>query len=305
MIKRFFILIIIILISVAAVYSSDRTEILLDKAIEEFSKENYDEALRIIDMVLIEEPDNDIAQMYKRTIEDVAQLDKVEDAQSEERTDESRNNNGGNDSDEGNSGDDGTAENREILSISTYIGSTLDREMILEEGLKIILGIPVIELKLRSNPIDYDVNTIFDKQPPFNELFSFDNYSFDFGIGARYYPFNSKTKNSGFFDFKLGATNFTIDVDKVVPYLGFDTEVRIFSMFGDNLIFNNFWIGGRGNLYFYDNNVTNNYTIEGKLGMRVAFFNIGVFYGMSQMESITYTTKYNQTYGGLILGFNF
>lgn len=302
MVKRLLLFILIILASIMPAYTNERTEALLDRAIEEFSRENYEEALSIIDMVLIEEPDNNIAKMYKKTIEDVAELDKVEDMQTS-----GDNNNGSiNSSDNGNKNDSDDIESAsEIISLTSYIGSTTDKDLIFEQGLKIILGIPLVELKLRSNPIDYDVNTIFDQPPPFSELISYDNYCFDIGIGARYHPFNKLAANGGYFDFKLGATNFSIDVDKVVPYVGFDSEVRIFCMLGDNLIFNNFWIGGRGNLYFYDDNLTNNYIIEGKVGMRAGFLNIGAFYGVSKMESIEYTTEYNQTYVGLLLGLNF
>lgn len=304
MVKRLFLLTIIVFTSVLSAYSNERTEALLDKAIEEFSKENYSEALSIIDLVLIEEPENNVAKMYKKTIEDVAELDRVEEMQSNGKESEVHRNNKDHSNDNNNHNEESQSL-KEIISLASYIGSTTDKKLILEQGLKIILGIPLVELKLRSNPIDYDINTIFDQPPPFSELVVYENYCFDFGIGARYYPFSNRVSNGGFFDFKLGATNFSVDIDKVVPYLGFDSEVRILSMFGDNLIFNNFWIGGRGNLYFYDDNLTNNYIIEGKVGMRAGFFNIGAFYGVSKMESMDYTTEYNQMYGGLLLGFNF
>ncbi len=70
---------IIFLTATNIVFADERTDDMLDRVIEEFSNENYQEALKIIDDVLILEPNNNVALMYKKTIEDVSKVDENED----------------------------------------------------------------------------------------------------------------------------------------------------------------------------------------------------------------------------------
>lgn len=280
------------------VFSTESTETMLDNAIEEFSKENYDRALEIIDMVLINEPDNSVALDYKKTIKEISEINteeetvlEVKDVPSGEKKvigqkiteEEDRN-------------------KKEVLSLSTYIGNSSDNKLILEQGAKIILGIPMVEFITRTVPMNYNVTKLSNDLPT-DEFKDIDNYSFDFGLGIRTTPFKERTDNGGWADIKIGATGFT-NIDLVVPYIGFDSELHLLSAFGDNMFFNSFWIGGRGKLYIHNDKIVNNYFIQGKAGFEIGFFDIGAFYGVANMETFE-TEVFNQTFYGLKLGFSF
>lgn len=304
--KRVLLLFIIICGAHSLIFSDDFVNDQLDKSIDEFSQKNYDSALEIINGVLIVEPDNSIALMYKKTIEDVISIDEdineiieedletpnkdtVPDTESilpppQEEVEEIKKEN--------------------ILSFSTYIGKDLNNSLFFEERIKIILGAPIIEVQLESIAIDYGEELINFATIPFENIFNFENYNLDIGIGYRYKPFNKITEFGGYFDLKLGVTNFSNSIDLIVPYLGFDTETALLSSIGNNIIFNNLWVGGSGSIYSFNGVFINNIKIEGKIGINIGFIKIGAFYSYSNIESIIDGSFNNKVYG-LIIGVTF
>lgn len=305
--KRVFIFFIIMIGVHSLSFSNDFTDDQLDRSIEEFSKKNYDTALDIIDGILLVEPDNSTALMYKKTIEDVISIDEeiavILDEELKTSTSEEISNTSIESTISSNSEVSRTNRNP-ILSISSYIGQDSNNMLIVETRTKIILGSPVLEVKLISDPIDYDIIRININTLPVEEIINYNNYALDFGIGYRYKPFNKVTDKGGYFDFKLGVSNFSRDGNLVVPYVGFDTETAILSSFGNNMVFNNIWIGGSGSVYSFDGEYTNNFKIEAKAGINIGNIKIGAFYSYSNIDSVT-DNSFNNTIYGVITGINF
>lgn len=299
---RYAFLLLIIITSFGAIYSSEYTDALLDKAIEEFSKENYTEALSIVDEVLIEEPENTTAQMYKKTIEDVSTIDKIEDLNNGKSVNSSKKEESNNSEDTLTNYSEKT-DLPEILNVYTYIGSTSENEFIAEQKAKIYLGLPVFEIAVKTNTIDYDINTIFSETFPIEDINVIDSNSIDISMGVRFIPENILKKNPGFLDFKIGALSFLnysdIERDKVtIPYVGYDAELHLLKLFGSNLIFDNIWFGTKGNIYLYNSEIVNNYHIEFKGGFRVGHFNFGSFFNTTDLDSISF----RKVSYGIILG---
>lgn len=300
--KSLFIFYILIIFPVMLVSSSEQTDILLESAIEEFSKENYDGALEIIDRVLEEEPDNTIAQDYRKTIEEIANINNGNDEVVEEEEgdkpdllEELGAKNGNKNKDKS---------KKDVLSIYAYGGVSTDNYLIMEQGIKLILGLPVFNISVKTNPLSYEDNEeTGDEALELQDLFSSSNMGFDFSVGLRYFPYERRNVNGGFADFKLGAFNFTED-DTVIPYVGFDAEVHMLAVLGSNFFFNNFWLGGRGSLYLHNDQVVDNYYIEGKAGINLGHFNIGAYYSVADMTSLE-TEIYNKTAYGIKLGLSF
>lgn len=300
--RGFFIILFISFMTIS--YANDYTDQLLDDSIEEFSRKNYEQALEIIDSVLIVEPDNEIAKMYRKTIKDVITIDKeaaiaeseiiLETAKevivdpsaivSESETFQYDSN------------------GHDILSSSVYIGQDTDSQLIIEERIKIYLGLPVIEFKLLSKPMEYDFSSISIERIPIDKILNFDNYCIDFNVGLRFIPFFNI--NGGFFDVKVGVTNFSTDEPFVVPYIGFDTEVFILSPIAENFIFNSLWVGGGGAIYNLDGSSINNYRGEIKVGIRAGVLNLGWFHNITLIDSLENDSFKTATYG-MIIGFNF
>ncbi len=304
--RKNFIIIYLVIFSLlpVAVTAQSSTDDMLYSAIEEFSLENYETALEIIDNILKLEPDNNLALLYKKSIEDVylnnSNEELVIESQPLEVKEETQVLT--------KSADTVSEEKKyqdfdDLISLTSYLGSTPDKEMVFETGLKLILGLPIIEFKTRSNSIDYDINRFTLESFPLEKLMSMDTYNLDFGIGLRYIPFENRVKRAGFLDFKIGATNFSLE-DIVVPYIGFDTELFLLSLIDDNSIFESLWIGGRGSIHYFNGDVVDNYSLEFKAGFRIGPFNIGGFYGLTNIDSLE-TAQYNQTVYGLMFGLNF
>lgn len=301
--KRILLFLIISFFFNSLIFSSEYTEDMLDRSIEEFSQKNYESALKIIEDVLKVEPENSIALMYKKTIEDVISIDEeiiselnsvevikpiiVEDKEliknsdipGEEKKENSRN---------------------EILSLSTYIGNNLDDKLVLEYRAKLILGLPILEIKFLSTAIDYDIINISFNSIPLDEMFNYENYNIDFGIGYRYKPFEKVTEHGGFFDLKLGVTNFSRSSNLVIPYIGFDTESFILSPIANNIIFNNIWVGGSGSLYSYNGDFVNNFKIEAKAGITFGIMKLGIFYNNVYLDAVDKNLFNDINYGVLI-----
>lgn len=295
-------LLLIIFISFGVIYSSEYTDALLDKAIEEFSKENYKEALSIVDEVLIEEPENTTAQMYKKTIEDVSTIDKIENLSSNVKDNIKTENDVVQKPEESTNGND-NKHLPEILNFYSYIGSTSDGEFIAEQKAKIYLGLPVFDISIKTNTIDYDINTIFSETFPIEKINVIDSNSIDVSMGVRFIPDNILGTDPGFVDFRIGASSFLnysdIEKNKVtLPFIGYDVELHLLKFLGSNLIFDNIWFGSRGSIYLYNSEIVNNSQIEFKGGFRVGHFNFGSFFNTTDIESIDFR-KVNY---GIILG---
>ncbi len=277
------------IITTTILFASDFTDELLDQSINEFSKKNYDKALNIIADVLELEPDNSIALMYKKTIEDVVSTNEEVIPQNDVTPVETPI------VDELNTTDEASevviekqkSRDFDVLTYSTYIGEDDKKRLIVNNGLKLILGLPVIELQLNSAPMDFDLTILDFNQFPINFATNIDNYSMDLSIGIRYKPFKDLVEDAGYFDLKVGATKFVSDELTVVPYIGFDTEFYPMSIISDNLIFNNIWLGGRGSIYNLNGDMVNNFNVEFKTGIRVSMINIGWFYTLSNITSVT------------------
>lgn len=283
-------------------FADEYTDAMLDRAIEEFSKEKYDDALAIIDEVLTIEPDNVTAQMYKKTIEDVSTIEKIEeieqsssanatDVSSSEMSDES---------------EIEDMSHSDFMAINNYLAGGLDSTFYGETRLRFSLGAAVSELAIRSNTIYYDVNDIGSEIFPFDSINLIDKHMLDFSFGGRYSPSSVLGSNPGFIDFKIGAKNFynyngVLIEDITIPYLSFDSEIHLLKVFGENIIFNNLWFGIKGTQYIYNTEITNNYTIEFKSGIRLGHFNFGGFYSYSKIDSV----DYDLGSGGIILGIVF
>ncbi len=306
--KRVFIFLIIILGAHSLTFSNDFIDDQLDKSIEEFSKKNYDTALEIIDGILLIEPDNSIALMYKKTIEDVISIDEeITEIIEEDLVTPAKEENQKTpvNSSISSNGELTSSKKDPILSISTYIGQDSNDMLIVEGRVKVILGAPVLEVKFQSIPLgDYDITKIDIDTIPVEDIFNYSKYNLDFGIGYRYKPFNNITDKGGYFDLKLGVTNFSRDGNFVVPYLGFDTEAAILSSVGNNILFNNIWLGGSGNIYSFDGVFVNNFKIEAKAGINIGAFKFGAFYSYSNIESFT-DDSFDNTIYGIIAGINF
>lgn len=277
------------IITTTMLFASDYTDELLDQSINEFSKKNYDKALSIISDVLELEPENSIALMYKKTIEDVVSTNEEVVLQNDVTPIETPV------TEELSTTDQVSEEIIEIqqssefdvLTYSVYIGEDDKKRFIVNNGLKMILGLPVIEFQLNSAPIDFDLTILDFNQFPINFATNVDNYSMDLSVGIRYKPFKGLVKDAGYFDIKIGATKLVSDELTVVPYMGFNTEFYPLSLISDNLIFNNIWLGGRGSIYNLNGDMVNNFNVEFKTGVRVSMINIGWFYNLSNITSVT------------------
>lgn len=302
--KGFFIILFISFMTIS--YASDYTEKLLDDSIEAFSTKNYIDALAIIEAVLALEPENDIAQMYKKTIEDVISIDEAAKVEAEIVTvevkpvllnEESKPNKSLNET-------PSSSRSHEFFSLSLYIGQDTNGQTILEEHVKISLDLLVFELKMLSKPIGYDVTSMSFQDVPIDEIASLESYWLDFGLGVRYVPFKDLDINVGYTDFKIGVLNLSLDGISIVPYLGFDSEFFILSQLSDNYIFNNFWLGGSGSLYSFNGENINNYSAEVKIGFIFGYFKLGWFYHFSQMDSLE-SDIFNKTSYGLLSTLSF
>lgn len=298
---RSFLTLFIFLLIVPAIYADDYTDALLDKAIEEFSKENYEEALGIIDEVLEKEPDNVTAQMYKKTIEDVSTIEKIENL--ENTTGELEG------SDVEDLEEESTQEPKvynDFFAIRNYLAGSDDSTFYGETRAKVIVGVPVVEFAIRSNTIYYDMGNIGAEIFPFDEIKIIDKHSLDLNFGARYRPKNYLGDSPGFFDLKIGAKNFynyndVLLEDITIPYIGIDTETHLLKAIDENIIFNNLWFGVKANQYIYNTELLNNYSIGFKVGFRLGIFNFGGFYEYAKIDSV----EYNLSSGGILFEFIF
>ncbi|MGL1892664.1 MAG: hypothetical protein OCD02_13625 [Spirochaetaceae bacterium] len=294
--RKYLFLILITLKLSVFLFSSDNTDNMLDQSIDEFSKKNYQEALIIIDEVLVMEPDNSTALMYKKTIEDVISIDNEE-----SKTSDLENNNSSETIDSEilpNVTDEeiNVKDDLDFISLTTIIGKDDNEKLILESGLKVNLGLPVIELKLTSYDLGLDITSIDLDISAASDIFDIDNYFFNLSIGARYNLFKNLGINGGYFDINIGARNFIENDNEVVPFLGFDTEIYFLTILGNKSILNNLWIGGSGSLYNFDGDFIDNYSLEFKAGVTLGFLDLGWIYA---------TDITNAQYTGIMASINF
>lgn len=298
MINRNILFTIILLLLTSFTYANEYTDQLLDDSIEEFSKKNYDEALEILDSILVIEPENETALMYKKTIEDVLELDqeneileqeKIANLEVKDDTDTAEENN-----------NISEKYNEDFLSLSLLLGWDSNGNNYIEYGSQIILGIPVIDLRLRSEDFDFDISTMSIDDIPYSSLFTFSDYKIDLSVGLRYKPFDGLNNSSGFFDVKAGLYN--VDDETIVPFLGFDSEIFLLSPIADNFLTNTLWIGGGASIYNFNGEIVNNYSTEFKFGVQTGFFNLAWIYKSYNFDSVTDANidKY-----GIRIGFNF
>lgn len=287
MINRFGFILILLFYVITISYASDFSDPLLDESIEEFSKENYIEALEIVESILVVEPDNEIAKMYKKTIEDVMILDQEVEEQNKVIENTSLNNEVEQNLTTTNiSTDTKISYLDDILSLSLYLGENSNGYNIIDQRIKFILGLPVIDLRFTSGNIDFDFSELSLDAFPFDDIFDLESYKVDLGVGFRIKPFESLNINSGYFDFMVGVSSFSNDSYYMVPFLGFDTEVFIFSPLSDNFLSQSLWIGGGASIYSFDGDSINNFTAEVKAGVRVGRLSLAWFYNMSNFDSI-------------------
>jgi hypothetical protein len=301
--RKFFLLILLIF-SISILCASDYTDKLLDDSIEEFSKKNYNEALTIIDTILDIEPDNDIAIMYKKTIEDVVSIDNEIKAEleatlinSENKVEPVINENlivEGNDLKVG----------HDIISATLQLGQNSDGNMIVNYCLALDLGLPIINFGMKSDSFDYDIADLTLENPPVEDIFNSENYSIDLNIGLRYRPFPELGIDAGYFDIEAGVTNYSNEEYSLMPFVGFDTELFLLSAIDNNFLFNNIWFGCNSSLYFSDDSSMNNFNTGLKAGFRAGSFYAGWFYSISHMDYFT-SSLYNSTAYGLSLGVKF
>ncbi|QEN03586.1 hypothetical protein EW093_02350 [Thiospirochaeta perfilievii] len=306
MIKRILLIFTLIITSSILLYSDEYTDEQLDLSIEEFSKKNYNEALRIIDEVLIVEPENEIALMYKKTIEDVIQIDQTK-AEQESIKKSLESEDLLTDKKEViilDSKQDSIRKSQNIITNSIYVGKDSSDDLVVENRTTILFGIPVLEFKLKSKSFDYNLINIDLGQLPIEDLVDLGNYHSDLSLGYRYKPFSNIIDNGGYFDLKLGVSNFSYDSEDIIPYIGFDTETYFLAVKNNNFIFNNLWFGGSAYIYLFDGEFNNNYFIESKLGINIGFGKLGLFYNLTHIESIS-NNEFDSDIFGIILGLSF
>lgn len=285
--------------SIGSIHANENTDTLLDQAIEEFSKENYDEALAILDEVLEIEPENTTAQMYKKTIEDVAEIDKIEETSelvSTEKNSDSNVNNSENIIDKENASD---KPKPDFLSFATYLGTAGSSKFLIEQRAKLYLGLPVFEFGIRTDYINYDVNSNYMDFDGFKDVNIFDNNIMDISMGLRYIPDNLLGAKPGFVDFKLGmskiynynlAENDNLKGDFSLPFIGYDFEIHMLKVFGSNIITDTLWFGSKGSLLFYNSKADNSY-FEIKGGLRLGFLNLGAYYSTTDINSLDFSSN--------------
>lgn len=284
-------------------YGNEYTDQLLDESIEEFANKNYEAALEIINSVLVIEPENDTAIMYKKTIEDVILLDQ-ENALIEQ---EQSSNSAAGQENSSTTKEDNKDESinyfpNEFISFSFHFGENTNGENYLEQRTKIILGLPILDIRFKSNLFNIDILNMSVDDMPFDEIFNLTDYDIDLSLGVRYKPFNSLDFNTGYLDFKAGGTSLNYDQNSFVPYIGFDSELFLLAPIANNFITNTLWIGGGGAIYNFDGKYINNYSAELKFGIRTKILNLGWFYNINNFDSLTDANSNNW---GMILGFTF
>ncbi len=297
--KLFSITVILLLLNIS-IYASDETERILDRSLEEFSNKNYSLALDLIIGVLAIEPDNSTAKLYKKTIEDVIALDnadtaidgtEVEAATIEKQESSVKNLNSSVSKDE----EVIKSESFETLSFTTLVSSTFDNKYTyLSQKIKLIVGVPFFDFEIVSDQIKYNIMTINSDTIPFSRIFDFNYYNIDFGVGYRFQPFKESVSGYGFVDVKIGMKDLGLSKYLYVPYIGFDSELFILkSILKDNIL-NNIWIGGSGAIFSNDGQIVNNYKLQGKAGIKIGFYKVGLFYSS---ESYSFSKINLNTFG--------
>lgn len=307
---RFCLILIFFTITVGGLFANEYTDILLDQAIEEFSRENYEEALMILDEVLKVEPDNTTAQMYKKTIEDVAAIGSIEESDEKtevpETTDDQII-----DSSEAVVNSDNAPAKKDIdyLHLSTLLGATQNSKFVVEQRIKLFLGLPIFEVGIKTDLIGYDIFNDYTDFSSFQDVNIMENNIIDVSMGLRYVPNEILGDKPGFFDFKFGMTrikNYSIDEenklegDYNLPFVGYDFEVHMLKFFGSNIITDTLWVGSKGSLLFHESNADNNF-LEFKGGLKIGFINLGAFYNITDINSLNLN---NESFG-IILGMVF
>lgn len=285
--KRLLFIIYISIISVN-VMANDYIVELLDETIIEFSNKNYDRALILVETVLELEPDNETAIMYKQTIEDVIEIDRVVLEEIEESgevventstqvTSENR--------EEDTSNEEGSAESsNQGLRMKTLLGVHGDDSIVVEQGVRLLFGAPLLDIRLLSNSIEYDLSQFSPSTLPMDEMFDSSNYLISGAIGYRYQT------NRSFMDIMLGAGNVSNVSDTVVPFIGFESIFYLWD-------FTNIWFGSAGRIYSVNSEQVNNYEAEVSSGISILFMELGLWYRYSDFSSIDSSQYSGQSYG--------
>lgn len=286
--KRLLSIIYICIISTLLI-ANDYTDGLLDETIIEFSNKNYDRALILVETVLELEPDNKTAHMYKQTIEDVISIDReVKEELEEQKTEVVQT--------VVNPTVEPTFVNLEAIEsliksenqgvrTKTLIGLYDDTNILLEQGLRLLFGAPVVDVRIQSTAIHYEemrspsLDTL-----PLDKIIEPSNYYISGAVGYRYQVERS------FFDLLLGAGNLSLSNTTVVPFLGFDSLFYIWD-------FTNIWIGAAGRVYSFNGINVNNYEAEVSAGISLLFMDIGLWYKYYDFESVADSESYNSAYG--------
>lgn len=270
------------------IFANDYTDSLLDETIIEFSNKNYDRALILVETVLELEPNNKTALMYKQTIEDVISIDRVvqdeldeqktvdveqdqqtSEVQPEERLDPK---------------DKVDESDHQGVRSKTLIGIYDDNNIMIEQGIRLLFGAPLVDVRVQSKAIEYDTSLLSLDTVPLDEIIEPANYYISGAIGYRYQVERS------YFDLLLGAGNVSLSNTTVVPFLGFDSIFYIWD-------FTNIWVGAAGRVYSYNNINVNNFEAEVSTGISLMFIDLGIWYKYSDFESVSDSESYYSSYG--------
>ncbi|OQY40493.1 MAG: hypothetical protein B6229_01710 [Spirochaetaceae bacterium 4572_7] len=287
------ILLFILFLIITSALFGESSEKMLDQAIEEFSKGNYAVSLSIIDDVLVQDPSNKTAIMYRQTIEDVASKDQEDNISNKpvvlDHTVLASPN-----VDRAVVTKTSLKSNNNIFSMKSTIAGSPDEKLILGGEVAISIDSFFLEFIIKSNMIDYDIMAINPGTFPLNDAVNIDNYYMDYGIGFHNKLFLDDLGKDGYFNLKLGVTNFSID-NMITPYIGFDSEFSMISRL---------WLGFRGSMYSFNGEYVNNYSGEIKAGFKFDIFSIGAFYNISNLDTLA-SDSYNRVTYGLVTGFYF
>lgn len=267
-------------------------DVMIEKAVEAFTLGEFEEALEILSRVLDEEPDNQTALEYKKTIQEIADIEVPEEGGSEGETSSEEQVSVKNDKKEKQK--PGEPVKRDVLLTAFNPGMTDSGELFFRGNAELNLGLG----SLRFEYLSYEMYN----------LTSVNRYILDFGGSVNGRFFVSETFRGTELSLTFGSRifqGFDEDIfgeDSIVPYVGLSFEDYILGHLWDTYVTHNLGFGAGINFLAIDDEVLENlknYEVSLNLFLRLKWLTIGAYYRISHLDS---AEELSQVQRGAMIG---